>query len=156
MEAHYVAGKVMCWVVLERAAQISRLAGFGEEEELVRWHAVAEIINAEVMEKGWSHNNNTLVQRYYSEALDLCGAAHPADGILPADNPRVAGTIAAMERKMTIDGDPKAVEAIASLGVSPKRSTRADRFSTATRRLLFRTSSMFALSAKWPQPRDLL
>lgn len=36
VEAHYVAGKVMSWVVLERAAQISRLTGFGEDEELVR------------------------------------------------------------------------------------------------------------------------
>ena len=54
VEAHCVAGKVMSWVVLERAAQISRLTGFGDDEELVRWHAVAEAIHAEVMEKGWS------------------------------------------------------------------------------------------------------
>ena len=36
VEAHYVAGKVMSWVVLERVAQISRLTGFGEGEELAR------------------------------------------------------------------------------------------------------------------------
>ena len=60
----------MSWVALEKAAQISRLTGFGEDEELVRWHAAAEAIHAEVIEKGWSQSNNTFVQRYYSEALD--------------------------------------------------------------------------------------
>ena len=59
VEAHYVAGKVMSWVVLERAAQISRLTGFGEDEELTRWRAVAEAIHAEVMEKGWSQDQIT-------------------------------------------------------------------------------------------------
>jgi GH15 family glucan-1,4-alpha-glucosidase len=56
VEAHYVAGKVMSRVVLERAAQISRLTGFSEDEELVCWHAVAE-----ATEKGWSQDNNTFV-----------------------------------------------------------------------------------------------
>jgi len=45
-KSNNVAGKVMSWVVFERAAQISRLTGFGEDEELVRWHAVAEVIHA--------------------------------------------------------------------------------------------------------------
>ena len=104
VEAHYVAGKVMSWVVLERAAQISRLTGFGEDEELVRWRAVAEAIHAEVMEKGWSQKNNTFVQRYDSEALDAAVLLIPLMEFLPADDPRVAGTIAAIERELTIDG----------------------------------------------------
>jgi GH15 family glucan-1,4-alpha-glucosidase len=104
VEAHYVAGKVMSWVVLERAAQISRLTGFGEDEELVRCQAVAEAIHAEVMEKGWSRENNTFVQRYYSEALDAAVLLIPLMEFLPADDPRVAGTLAAIERELTIDG----------------------------------------------------
>jgi Glycosyl hydrolases family 15 len=104
VEAHYVAGKVMSWVVLERAEQISRLTGFGEAEELVHWHAVAEAIHVEVMEKGWSQHKNSFVQRYYSEALDGAGLLIPLMGFLPANDPRVAGTIAAIERELTIDG----------------------------------------------------
>ena len=94
----------MSWVVLERAEQISRLTGFGEAEELVHWHAVAEAIHAEVMEKGWSQHKNSFVQRYYSEALDAAGLLIPLMGFLPANDPRVAGTIAAIERELTIDG----------------------------------------------------
>jgi GH15 family glucan-1,4-alpha-glucosidase len=71
---------------------------------LVRWHAVAEVIHAEVMEKGWSREKNTFVQRYYSEAQDTAVLLIPLMEFLPADDPRVAGTIAAIERELTIDG----------------------------------------------------
>src|ERR1700759_4094643 len=94
----------MSWVVLERAAQLSLLTGFGEEEELVRWHAAAETIHAEVMEKGWSQKNNTFVQRYDSEALDAAVLLIPLMEFLPANDPHVAGTIAAIERGLTIEG----------------------------------------------------
>ncbi len=116
VEAHYVAGKVMSWVVLERAAQISRLTGFGEDEELTLWSAVAEAIHAEVMEKGWSNRSNTFVQRYDSEALDAAALLIPLMEFLPADHPRVAGTIAAIERELTIGGLVYRFDPSATLG----------------------------------------
>ncbi len=115
-EAHYVAGKVMSWVVLERAAQISRVTGFGEDEELGRWRAVAEAIHAEVMEKGWNQENNTFIQRYGSQALDAAVLLIPLMGFLPPDHPRVTGTIAAIERELTIDGLVYRFDPSATLG----------------------------------------
>ena len=116
VEAHYVASKVMSWVVLERAAQISRFTGFGEEEELVRWHAAAEAIHAEVMRKGWNKGKNTFVQRYGSEALDAAVLLIPLMEFLPAGHPHVVGTIAAIERELTIDGLIYRFEPGATLG----------------------------------------
>ena len=59
------------------------------------------------MPKSWkkagAKDNNTFVQRYYSEALDAAVLLIPLMGFLPADDPRVAGTIAAIERELTID-----------------------------------------------------
>jgi len=116
VEAHYVAGKVMSWVVLERAAQISRLTGFGKHEELVRWRSVAEAIHAEVMEKGWSREKNTFVQRYDSVALDSAVLLIPLMEFLPGDHPRVAGTMAAIERELTIGGLVYRFDPSATLG----------------------------------------
>jgi GH15 family glucan-1,4-alpha-glucosidase len=73
VEAHYVAGKVTSWVVLERAAQISRLTGFSEDEELARWRVVAEAIHAEVMEKGWSRYDNEIIPLHLEASADFCG-----------------------------------------------------------------------------------
>ena len=104
VQAHYVAGKVMSWVVLERAAQISRLTGYGEEQEIAAWTATAKTIHAEVMEKGWSQKQCSFVQRYDSEALDAAVLLIPLMDFLPADHPRVIGTLAAIERELSIDG----------------------------------------------------
>jgi GH15 family glucan-1,4-alpha-glucosidase len=117
VEAHYVAGKIMSWVVLERAAQISRLTGFGDDEGLSRWCAVARKVHAEVMDKGWSRKRNTFVQRYGSEALDAALLLIPLVEFLPADHPRVTATIAAIERELTIDGLVYRFDPSVTLGV---------------------------------------
>jgi GH15 family glucan-1,4-alpha-glucosidase len=68
------------------------------------------------MEKGWSQSNNTFVKRYYSEALDAAALLIPLMGFLPADHPRVAGTIAAIERELTVDGLVYRFDPSATLG----------------------------------------
>ena len=117
----------MSWVTLERAANISLLTGFGEDEELVHSTLSPKISHAEVMEKGWSQHKNSFVQRYYSEALDAAVNFIPLMGFLPADDPRVAGTIAAIERALTIDGLVYRFDPGATLGGDqlPRASSRA-------------------------------
>jgi GH15 family glucan-1,4-alpha-glucosidase len=116
VEAHYVAGKVMSWVVLKRAEEIARRTGRGEKEELARWGAAAKIIYAEVMDKGWNQSRNSFVQRYDSEALDAAALLIPLMEFLPADHPRVTGTLAAIERELVIDGLVYRFEPHATLG----------------------------------------
>jgi len=116
VEAHYVAGKVMSWVVLKRAEKIARRTGDGEQEELARWLTAAETIHAEVMDKGWNERRNSFVQRYGSDALDAAALLIPLMEFLPADHPRVTGTLAAIERELVIDGLVYRFEPNATLG----------------------------------------
>jgi GH15 family glucan-1,4-alpha-glucosidase len=116
VQAHYVAGRVMSWVVLERAAQIARITGHGEEEEIAGWTATAQTIHAEVMEKGWSKKQNSFVQRYDSEALDAAALLIPLMEFLPADHPQVMGTLAAIERALFINGFVCRFDPAATLG----------------------------------------
>ncbi|MBV9998275.1 MAG: glycoside hydrolase family 15 protein [Verrucomicrobia bacterium] len=116
VEAHYVAGKVMSWVVLKRAEEIARRTGRGEQGELARWRAVADTIHAEVMDKGWNEDRNSFVQRYGSDALDAAALLIPLMEFLPAGHPRVTGTLAAIERELVIDGLVYRFEPNATLG----------------------------------------
>ena len=101
-EAHYVASRVMSWVVLERAVYIAGKTGHADETD--HWRETATAIHAEVMDKGWCSLKNSFRQRYGSDALDAAALLIPLMGFLPADHPRVVGTLAAIERELVVDG----------------------------------------------------
>jgi GH15 family glucan-1,4-alpha-glucosidase len=111
-EAHYVASRVMSWVVLQRALYLAEK--FGHSEQTDHWPETAEAIHAEVMDKGWCKEKNAFRQRYGSDALDAAALLIPLMEFLPVDHPRVAGTLAAIERELVVDGlvhrfDPEAM-----------------------------------------------
>jgi GH15 family glucan-1,4-alpha-glucosidase len=56
------------------------------------------------METGWCEEKNAFRQRYNSDAMDAAALLIPLMDFLPADHPRVAGTFAAIERELVIDG----------------------------------------------------
>ena len=101
-EAHYVASRVMSWVVLERAVYIAGKTGHAGETD--HWRETAAAIHAEVMDKGWCSLKNSFRQRYGSDALDAAALLIPLMDFLPADHPRVVGTLAAIERELVVDG----------------------------------------------------
>jgi GH15 family glucan-1,4-alpha-glucosidase len=101
-EAHYVASRVMSWVVLARAVYIAEKTGHTSETD--HWRETAAAIHAEVMEKGWCEEKNAFRQRYNSDALDAAALLIPLMDFLPADHPRVAGTLAAIERELVVNG----------------------------------------------------
>ncbi len=101
-KAHYVASRVMSWVVLERAVYIANQTGHAAETD--HWRETATAIHAEVMEKGWCPLKNSFRQRYDSDALDAAALLIPLMDFLPSDHPRVVGTLAALERELVVDG----------------------------------------------------
>ena len=101
-KAHYVASRVMSWVVLERAAHIANKTGHAAETD--HWRETAAAIHAEVLEKGWCSLKNSFRQRYGSDALDAAALLIPLMNFLPADHPKVIGTLAAIERELVVDG----------------------------------------------------
>lgn len=99
---HFVFSKVMTWTAF--ASAIASAERFGLEGPLDRWRALRDQVHAEICEKGFDAKRNTFVQAYGSQALDASALLLPFVGFLPIDDPRMAGTIAAIERELVVDG----------------------------------------------------
>lgn len=109
---HYVSSKVMTWVGFDRA--IKSAEKFGFEGPLDRWRELRDRIHREVCEKGFDPVQNTFVESYGSKLLDASILMLPSVGFLPGTDPRVRGTLAAIEKYMMRDGfvlrhDPREV-----------------------------------------------
>lgn len=99
---HFVHSKVMAWVAVDRALRGAERAGFAAP--FARWRALREAIHASVCANGFSARRHSFVQSYGSEDLDAALLQIPLCGFLPAADPRVAGTIAAVESELMRDG----------------------------------------------------
>ena len=95
---HFVISKVMCWVGLDRAVRAAKKLGL--EGDLDRWRATRSAIKAEVLERGFDAERNTFVQYYGSANLDAATLLLPLVGFLPGDDPRIRGTVAAIEKDL--------------------------------------------------------
>ncbi len=109
--AHYVSSKVMTWVAFDRA--IKSAEQFGFEAPLEQWRKLRDTIHREVCKKGFDRDVNAFVESYGSQLLDASILMLPSVGFLPATDPRVRGTIEAIEKHMMRDGfvlrhDPRA------------------------------------------------
>jgi GH15 family glucan-1,4-alpha-glucosidase len=109
---HYVSSKVMTWVGFDRA--IKGAEKFGFPAPLDRWRSLRDQICRDVCENGFDSRQNAFVESYGSQLLDASILLLPAVGFLPASDPRVSGTIAAIEKYMMRDGfvlrhDPREV-----------------------------------------------
>ncbi|MBR1174956.1 glycoside hydrolase family 15 protein [Bradyrhizobium sp. KB893862 SZCCT0404] len=109
---HYVFSKVMTWVAFDRGIKSAETFGF--KAPLLHWRALRETIHREVCRNGFDAMENAFVESYGSKLLDASVLLLPAVGFLPADDPRIRGTIAAVEKHMMRDGfvlrhDPREV-----------------------------------------------
>jgi GH15 family glucan-1,4-alpha-glucosidase len=109
---HYVSSKVMTWVAFDRG--IKSAERFGLDAPLERWRTLRDAICRDVCEKGFDREQNAFVESYGSQLLDASILLLPAVGFLPASDPRVRGTLAAIEKYMMRDGfvlrhDPREV-----------------------------------------------
>jgi GH15 family glucan-1,4-alpha-glucosidase len=99
---HYVFSKVMTWVAFDRA--IKSAERFGLKGPVEQWRRLRAIIHHEVCEKGFDPTLNSFVESYGSQLLDASILLLPAVGFLPASDPRIRGTIAAVGKYMMRDG----------------------------------------------------
>ncbi|HEX9122119.1 MAG TPA: glycoside hydrolase family 15 protein [Actinomycetota bacterium] len=100
---HFTHSKVMAWVAMDRGIRDAERFGYGGGT-LDRWGALRERIHREVCEKGFDAERGSFVQSYGSKELDASLLTIPLVGFLPPDDGRVAGTVAAVERELTMDG----------------------------------------------------
>jgi GH15 family glucan-1,4-alpha-glucosidase len=109
---HYVSSKVMTWVGFDRG--IKSAEKFGFKAPLDQWRMLRDTIHRDVCEKGFDRAQNAFVMSYGSQVLDASILLLPSVGFLPASDPRVRGTIEAIEKYMMRDGfvlrhDPREV-----------------------------------------------
>jgi GH15 family glucan-1,4-alpha-glucosidase len=98
----FTFSKVMAWVAFDRAITDAETCGL--DGPLDRWREVRARIKAQVLEKGFDAGRNTFTQVYGGTALDASLLLIPFSGFLPHGDPRVLGTIAAVERELVQDG----------------------------------------------------
>lgn len=98
---HFVHSKVMAWVAFDRATK--QLDAEGLTDESRRWHKLAGEIHAEICVRGFDRELNSFVQAYGSKRLDASLLLIPLVGFLPASDPRVRGTLRAIEKNLLVD-----------------------------------------------------
>jgi GH15 family glucan-1,4-alpha-glucosidase len=92
----------MAWVAFDRA--IKSVEKLGLDGPLDRWRALRARIHDEVCRKGFDAKRGAFVQAYGSDRLDASLLLLPQLGFLPPSDPRVRGTVAAIERELVRDG----------------------------------------------------
>jgi GH15 family glucan-1,4-alpha-glucosidase len=93
----------MAWVAFDRAAMA--VESEGHKDPARRWRQIADEIYAEVCERGFDRDLNSFVQAYGSKRLDASLLLLPLVGFLPAADPRIKGTLAAIEDRLLIDNE---------------------------------------------------
>jgi GH15 family glucan-1,4-alpha-glucosidase len=98
----FTHSKVMAWVALDRS--IRDAEHFKLTAPLEHWRQVRDAIHAEVCAKGFDAARNTFTQSFGAAALDASLLLIPQFGFLPIEDPRITGTIQAIERELLVDG----------------------------------------------------
>jgi GH15 family glucan-1,4-alpha-glucosidase len=99
---HFTHSKVMAWVAADRMLRLSATMNGGTPDD--RWRALRAAIHADVCRHGYDPARQAFVQFYGSPALDASLLMIPLVGFLPASDPRVRSTVAAIERELVVDG----------------------------------------------------
>ena len=95
---HFTFSKVMAWVAFDRGVKIAQ--EFKIDGPVERWSAIAKTIHEEVCANGYDTELNSFVQSYESKWLDGSLLLIPTTGFLPPDDPRIVGTVQAVERRL--------------------------------------------------------
>ncbi len=99
---HFTHSKVMAWVAFDRG--VKAVERFGLTGPVEAWRKARDEIHTQVCALGFNADRNSFVQHYGSTELDASLLLIPVVGFLPADDPRVVSTIAAIERELMWNG----------------------------------------------------
>jgi GH15 family glucan-1,4-alpha-glucosidase len=99
---HFTHSKVLAWVAFDRA--VDTVERFDLPGPIDKWRQIRQTIHDEVCREAFDTRRNSFMQSYGSDELDASTLLIPLVGFLPATDPRVAGTIDAIQRDLTRDG----------------------------------------------------
>ncbi|MGZ8578211.1 MAG: glycoside hydrolase family 15 protein [Actinomycetota bacterium] len=99
---NFVHSKVMAWVAVDRVVKLAEKSGLHRAAE--RFGRLRDEIHEEVCREGYDADRNTFTQYYGSQQLDASLLLIPQVGFLPPSDPRVVGTVEAIQRELVKDG----------------------------------------------------
>lgn len=99
---HFTHSKVMAWVAVDRSIRDAET--FGYPAPLDHWKAVRAQMHEEICTKGFDAARNTFTQSFGNPELDASLLLLPVVGFLPIEDPRIAGTIKAIEDDLIVEG----------------------------------------------------
>jgi GH15 family glucan-1,4-alpha-glucosidase len=99
---HFTHSKAMAWVAFDRAIKISEKLDRGTPA--APWRKIRDKIHADVCRKAFDPELGSFVQAYGSKALDASLLLLPLVGFLPPTDPRIIGTVKAVEQRLLSDG----------------------------------------------------
>ena len=99
---HFVHSKMMAWVAVDRLVRSAELGRF--KTDVPRWIKLRDAIHEQVCRLGFDADLNSFVQYYGSKHLDASILMMPLVGFLPPEDPRVIGTVKAIETHLMRDG----------------------------------------------------
>ena len=92
----------MAWVAFDRGIRAAETLGLDGPTDY--WRAARAAIHDEVCARGFDRDIGSFVQSYGSKELDASLLLLPTVGFLPPTDPRVRGTVEAVERRLLVDG----------------------------------------------------
>ena len=98
----FVHSKLMAWVAFDRA--VKGMSRFGDRFPVERWRKLRDEIHAEICERGFDPKVGAFMQYYGADILDASVLLAPIVGFLPAHDPRIVGTMRAVERRLIKGG----------------------------------------------------
>ena len=99
---HFVYSKVMAWVALDHA--VRRHEQFDGGGDVKGWRKNRDMLHREICAKGFNKKLNSFTQSYGSKVLDASCLRMVLVGFLPVDDPRMVGTIDAIQKGLMQDG----------------------------------------------------
>jgi len=99
---HFTHSKVMAWVAVDRA--VKAVEKFNLNGPVEQWRSLRQLIHDDVCRNGYNATRDAFVQYYGATSLDASILMMPLVGFLPATDPRVVGTVAAIEKELMVDG----------------------------------------------------
>jgi GH15 family glucan-1,4-alpha-glucosidase len=98
----FVFSKIMAWSALDRCITDAETHGFDAPLDI--WRDNRAAVRAEILERGFNNSLNSFTQTYDSDQLDASLLLIPRTGFLDAADPKVVGTVAAIEKHLVVDG----------------------------------------------------
>jgi len=99
---HFTHSRVMVWAAFDRAVQAVEQHGLDGPVE--KWRALRDKVRDEVLAKGFREDRHTFTQHYDTDQVDASLLVLPLVGFVEGDDPRMLGTIEAVEKELMRDG----------------------------------------------------